>query len=221
MDTKAAIWKTLRAVKSDGLQTTTEVITNKDGSTTTLTYVHWMDAHIKMMELYPDYEWRFSEDEQRREAHYFNDGTAEVRCHMTIQGHTQITSLPIQKFGDTILAPDCSDVNTAKQRCRVKAMAEFGLFADMYSKVEQSSKPVVIREPGETPEPDCPKPTGKESTAIDIYRQWSANKKEAFTKAQAEAEWQKYETKLKNLGLTDSGLADRKSKYFKENAFYA
>ena len=51
---------------------------------TSLTILPWMNAHALMMGKFPEYTWEFTEDPEGREVHYFNDGTAEVRCRMTI-----------------------------------------------------------------------------------------------------------------------------------------
>ena len=41
-------------------------------------------------------------------------------------------SSPVHRSGKAIDSPDAMDINTAKQRCRVKAMGEFGLGYTMW-----------------------------------------------------------------------------------------
>ena len=129
MDTlnRAQIWKTLSTIDVTPLCTETEMIGKE-----TIHYLPWMAAHEIMMDQFPEYTWEFSEDPQGREVHYFDDGSAEVRCRMTIGTHTNITYLPVHRHGVAIPAPSAMDINTAKQRARVKALGEFGLGYQMW-----------------------------------------------------------------------------------------
>lgn len=125
--TKAQIWATLSKINVTPYCTESEVYGDL-----VIKYIPWMRAHEIMMAQYPEYTWDFTEDPQGRECHYFDDGSAEVRCRMTIGDHTNITYLPIHRGGKPISTPSATDINTAKQRCRVKAMAEFGLGYQMW-----------------------------------------------------------------------------------------
>ena len=121
----ASIWQTLTKVSSKNIST------EKFGG---ITYVKWMAAHAKMMDHFPDYSWEFLLDDHNRMVHYYPDKTCEVRCKMTVGGTTHITTLPVYTSGNKPKPnPNAHEINTAKQRCRVKAMAEFGLFQDMWS----------------------------------------------------------------------------------------
>ena len=117
---KFEIWKNLTAID-------VRPFLIQDG---TLTYLPWTKAHQLMMGIYPEYHWQFSEDANNREVHYFNDGTAEVRVAMTVEGHTIYTSQTVRGFGISSPAaqnPTAEQIHTAKQRCRVKCLGEFGL----------------------------------------------------------------------------------------------
>ena len=125
--TKAHIWNTRSSIDVAPLCTETEHL-----SDTGLKYLPWMQAHELMMGVFPEYTWEFSEDQSGREVHYFDDGSAEVRCRMTIGTHTVITYLPVHRSGIAIKHPNAMDINTAKQRARVKALGEFGLGYTMW-----------------------------------------------------------------------------------------
>jgi hypothetical protein len=127
--TRSHIWNTLSKIDISEFCTETEILDQ-----VTLKYLPWMKAHELMMNTFPEYSWEFSEDPEGREVHYFNDGSAEVRCRMTIGNHTNITYLPVHKFGEAISSPSSTDINVAKQRARVKALGEFGLGYTMWLK---------------------------------------------------------------------------------------
>lgn len=126
-ESKKQIWDTL--CKVDVAQYIKFVPAKNVRGPVNLPYLPWHAMHFLMMQSYPEYVWSFSEDHQLREAHYYEGGSAEVRCTMSIGEHTIITSLPvrIEEGFDAEAEPDSTLVNTAKQRARVKAAAEFGL----------------------------------------------------------------------------------------------
>lgn len=126
--TRAQIWAKLSEVPVKDFCTEAEEI--EEGKV--LSYLPWMKAHEIMMDNYPEYRWEFSEDPTGREVHYFDDGTAEVRCRMTVEGHTNITYLPVHRKGKAITNPNSMQINVAKQRARVKALGEFGLGYTMW-----------------------------------------------------------------------------------------
>lgn len=125
--TRSDIWKTLSQIDVTDFCTETEISDDK-----TIRYLPLMKAHEIMMGAFPEYSWEFSEDPQGREVHYFDDGSAEVRCRMTIGNHTNITYLPVHLFGEAVTAPNAMQIHVAKQRARVKALGEFGLGYKMW-----------------------------------------------------------------------------------------
>ena len=117
---KFAIWKQLSAI-----DVRRHLVT--DGN---FSYLPWAKAHQLMMATNPNYSWQFSEDDQKREVHYFQDGTAEVRIAMTVEGHVIYTSQTVRGAGvasPAVKNPNAEQIHIAKQRCRVKALGEFGL----------------------------------------------------------------------------------------------
>lgn len=94
--------------------------------TSKLRFIPWMDAHLKFARLFPDYEYEYLTNEAGQSCFYFEDGTAEVRCKMTVGQLSRTVSLPIHRNGKAIQNPSAFEINTAKQRCRVKAYADFG-----------------------------------------------------------------------------------------------
>jgi hypothetical protein len=99
-----------------------------------ITYVKWMAAHAIMMKHFPQYTWEFLQDEHGKHTHFFPDKTCEVRCRVAIGDISHVTTLPVYGKSNTAQPnPNAHQVNTAKQRCRVKALAEFGLFHHMWS----------------------------------------------------------------------------------------
>ena len=157
MDVSQFIWEKLSSVPKDKVQK--EDRTLKDGTKKQFTYVHWMHAHAAMKSVFADYTWEFEVNETGGHAFYYGE-TAEVRCRMTVLGKTQVTTLPVYKFGTWEAKPNptSDDINTAKQRCRVKAMAEFGLFADLYMPEHNSDEDL---EPKEDQEPEQPEDTNQ------------------------------------------------------------
>ena len=124
---RSYIWNTLSQIDVTDFCTETEISDDK-----TIRYLPLMKAHEIMMGAFPEYSWEFSEDPQGREVHYFDDGSAEVRCRMTIGNHTNITYLPVHLFGEAVTAPNAMQIHVAKQRARVKALGEFGLGYKMW-----------------------------------------------------------------------------------------
>ena len=79
--TRSQIWETLTKLSDK------DVATEKFGG---ITYVKWMAAHATMMSHFPNYTWEFLLDDQGRSAHFFPDGTAEVRCKISIGEHSHV-----------------------------------------------------------------------------------------------------------------------------------
>jgi len=111
-----------------------------------LPYLSIHDAHSIMMDNFPEYTWVFLADPNGREVHYFNNGSAEVQLSMTIGKHTVHTSRPVYGKGHTdSLNPSASDIHNSKQRCRVQAMAAFGLGFDLWENPDRYAE-VLMKE---------------------------------------------------------------------------
>jgi hypothetical protein len=157
-----------------------------------------------MMNTFPEYNWEFTEDPTGRECHYFDDGSAEVRCRMTIGGQTNITYLPVHRSGKAINSPSATDINTAKQRCRVKAMGEFGLGYTMWlsSQIRELEGEIVAENVQSTP-----LETDGAAEANKIKDVWKLCKfDEAKTLSEATKKYDKLKVQLANRGLTDDGV---------------
>jgi len=164
-----------------------------------VTYLPWMEAHSLMMDYNPAYSWEFQQDAEGRELHYLNDGSAEVRITMIVDGLSQTTSLPLYHKDKTsrelkaIENPSAWDLNTAKQRARVRAMAGFGLGYELFKKTAQ--EPVFK---------DEQPPEVVENEDIDhAARLWSKQKVESADNLQAAVRKRaRYLNGLRNLGVS-------------------
>ena len=190
--TRAQIWAALSDIDVTPFCTETEIVGDQ-----VLTYLAWMKAHEIMMSTFPEYHWEFTEDPQGRECHYFDDGSAEVRCRMTIGGQTNITYLPVHRSGKAIDSPSATDINTAKQRCRVKAMGEFGLGYTMWLSSQIKEQSASQAEPEAEPE--------AESDMNKVAAIWAHLKfDECKTLSEAKKLHDKFKRGLTNRGLTDT-----------------
>lgn len=115
---KNSVWKTLSQIN---VNEHTEVKGN-------FTYLSWSWAWATLMEHYPQSTYTIEEDMT------FPDGTMEVRVSLTVEGVTHTMFLPVLDHRNKpIPTPNAFDVNTARMRCLVKAMALFGLGHYIYA----------------------------------------------------------------------------------------
>lgn len=134
--TREEVWNTLSS-----LDCTDHIITDDDG----IQIIQVMSAHALMMSVYPEYTYEFLPDSHGRELHYLEDGSAEVRLLMTVAGNSKTVSLPIHRNTQAIKNPSAWDLNTAKQRLRVRAMGEFGLAHNLWIK-QSANEPEYLDE---------------------------------------------------------------------------
>ena len=192
---RAQIWATLSTVSSKDFST------RKFGN---ITYVDWMSTHAVMMSKFPEYKWEFLLNDDGRPTHYYPDSTAEVRCKITIGEHETLTTLPVYGVKNKpIQNPNADEINTAKQRCRCKALAELGLFQELWSGMEFADDEEV-EAPTPTEITAEQTPTAATKTADDIWKDAEASLMKAKTSVQAKALYGKFEKALKNLGIKDS-----------------
>jgi|TARA_B110000114_G_scaffold18006_2_gene17388 hypothetical protein len=189
---RAQIWAKLSEVEVRDY--CTEAEETEDG--VVLLYLPWMRAHALMMDNFPEYRWEFSEDPTGREVHYFDDGTAEVRCRMTVEGHTNITYLPVHRKGKAITNPNSMQINSAKQRARVKALGEFGLGHSMW--LESVSTP-AYRDDEVKSEQLSDKDQVNELWAVTVPLLKEATTQEAGLKI-----YKRFTRGLENSGLVDT-----------------
>jgi hypothetical protein len=125
-----SVWETLSAINVN------ENIEKKNG----FSYLSWSWAWATLMDHYPDSVFYF--ENQRGENGVLNndgviryqDGTAEVRCVMTVEDISHTMWLPVMDYkNQAIKNPNARDINDAKMRCLVKAMSLFGLGLYIYA----------------------------------------------------------------------------------------
>ena len=118
------IWDTLSSVNVN------DSVERKNG----FTYLSWAWAWGTLMQNFPDSKFSFDHFENGNECFSFPDGSAEVRCVLTVGGYSRKMWLPVMDHrNNAIKNPDARAVNDAKMRCLVKAMALFGLGHYIYA----------------------------------------------------------------------------------------
>lgn len=91
-------------------------------------YLSWAWAVDKLQELDPDCSWEYGE------YNVFPDGSMMVYCTVNAFGKSRTSQLPVLDFKNKpIQNPSAFDVNTAMQRCLVKAIALHGLGLHIYA----------------------------------------------------------------------------------------
>lgn len=91
-------------------------------------YLSWAWAVDYLLQQDPDAKWEYLEPVT------FKDGTVMVYCSVTAFGKTRTMQLPVMNHQNkAIKDPDAFAVNTAMQRCLVKAIALHGLGLYVYA----------------------------------------------------------------------------------------
>tara|TARA_R110000744_G_scaffold68848_3_gene139974 strand:- start:3827 stop:4435 length:609 start_codon:yes stop_codon:yes gene_type:complete len=118
-----------------------------------LSYLSWAWAWSQLCDNYPDSTFEFEKTETGSEFWSMPDGSGEVRCSLTVSGTTRTCWLPVMDYKNKAIPnPNARDVNDAKMRCLVKAIALFGLGLYIYAGEDiPSNKP---RENWDVPLPD-------------------------------------------------------------------
>lgn len=127
------VWKTLSAIDCSKR-------VEKKGK---LSYLSWTWAWQILNEHYPDSTYEYYEPT------FLEDGTAEVSVSLTVEGKTHRMWLPVMNNRNaSIPNPSSFDVNKARMRCLVKAIAFFGLGINIYAgeDLPQAAETAVITE---------------------------------------------------------------------------
>ena len=171
--------------------------------TSKLRFIPWMDAHLKFARLFPDYEYVYLTNEAGQSCFYFQDGTAEVRCKMTVGQLTRTVSLPIHRNGKAIQNPSAFEINTAKQRCRVKAYADFGWGSRLWTDdLDEDEKEVLLEAM------DDSFPFAQPAVAIDERDElWGLLGFPKKTQAENKKLIQQYRNALRTRGMEDDSEA--------------
>ena len=102
------------------------------------TYLSWAWAVDQLLQLDPTATWQYNKPES------FPDGTMMVFCSVTAFGKTMTSMLPVLNHVNKPIAnPSAMDVNTAMQRCLVKAIALHGLGLYIYAGEDIPEEPEV------------------------------------------------------------------------------
>ena len=92
------------------------------------TYLSWTWAWKTLVENTENASYVWNDDK------FFQDGTMEVSCNLTVDGHTLPMWGAVTDYrNQAIQNPDSHSINTARMRCLVKAMAMFGLGHYIYA----------------------------------------------------------------------------------------
>ena len=140
------VWETLSKID----------VSDKVEKKMNLSYLSWAWAWGTMMDNYPDAQYNFYENQETGVPYVtLPDGTAEVRCRVTIGNLAREMWLPVMDFKNNAVAnPSAREVSDTKMRCLVKTLGMWGLGLYIYagqdlpSTDEQKTKPkkAVVKE---------------------------------------------------------------------------
>jgi hypothetical protein len=144
-----------------------------------LSYLSWAWAVDQLLRRDPDATWQYHSPGAMLPYIQFPDGTAMVSCTVTAFGKERNSMLPVMDHRNKAIAnPDAFQVNTAMQRCLVKAIALHGLGLYIYAG-EDLPEGEKVEEPAKASVVDISKMGG--NTKIDLkaaYDALSTEKKE-------------------------------------------
>lgn len=96
-----------------------------------LNYLPWSHAWSVLMEEYPEADYKF------KEPRFFEDGSCEVWCSLSIGTCKRKMWLPVMDFkGQPVKHPDAKLISNTRMRALVKCMAMFGLGVYIYKAEE-------------------------------------------------------------------------------------
>jgi len=99
-----------------------------------LSYLSWAWAWKTLCDNYPDSTFEFEKTPEGSEFWPMPDGSGEVRCSLTVANVSRTCWLPVMDYKNKAIPnPNARDVNDAKMRCLVKAIALFGLGLYIYA----------------------------------------------------------------------------------------
>ena len=99
-----------------------------------LSYLSWAWAWGVLQEHYPQSTYLFYQGEDDVPYVKFPDGTAEVRCRVSIDNLTREMTLSVMdNRNNAIQNPNSRQVNDTKMRCLVKCLAMYGLGHYIYA----------------------------------------------------------------------------------------
>ena len=135
------VWSTLSAID----------VNNHVDQKGKFSYLSWTWGWATLMDNYPESNYTF------REPVFFSDGSCEVWCDVTIEGHTRSMWLPVMDYKNkSMINPSSRDISDTRMRCLIKTLAMFGLGHYIYA--------------GESVPENAPiKPTDEETATFKMY----------------------------------------------------
>ena len=110
-----------------------------------LSYLSWAWAWGVLQEHYPQAQYLFYQGEDDVPYVKYPDGTAEVRCRVSIDNLSrEMTLCVMDNRNNAIQNPNSSQVNNSKMRCLTKCLAMYGLGHYIYA---GEDVPVEDKEP--------------------------------------------------------------------------
>jgi len=99
-----------------------------------LSYLSWAWAWGVLQEHYPQAQYIFYQGDSDVPYVQFPDGTAEVRCRVSIDNLSREMWLPVMDFkNNAVQNPNSMEVNKAKMRCLTKCLGMYGLGHYIYA----------------------------------------------------------------------------------------
>ena len=99
-----------------------------------LSYLSWAWAWGILQEHYPQAQYLFYQGEDDVPYVKYPDGTAEVRCRVSIDNLSREMTLCVMDFkNNAVQNPNSSQVNNSKMRCLTKCLAMYGLGHYIYA----------------------------------------------------------------------------------------
>lgn len=140
-----------------------------------LSYLSWAWAWGVLQEHYPQSTYLFYQGEDDVPYVKFPDGTAEVRCRVSIDNLTREMTLSVMdNRNNAIQNPNSRQVNDTKMRCLVKCLAMYGLGHYIYAgedvpSSDKEEKPITELKNVE----EVKKPVKKEEPKDDKGEEWA------------------------------------------------
>jgi hypothetical protein len=131
-----------------------------------LSYLSWAWAWGVLQEHYPQAQYLFYQGENDVPYVQYPDGTAEVRCRVSIDNLNREMTLSVMDYkNNAVQNPNSRQVNDTKMRCLVKCLAMYGLGHYIYA---GEDVPSADKEPVKKEKPVKEEPTPVETPTEDV-----------------------------------------------------
>ena len=131
-----------------------------------LSYLSWAWAWGVLQEHYPQAQYLFYQGEGDVPYVQYPDGTAEVRCRVSIDNLNREMTLSVMDYkNNAVQNPNSRQVNDTKMRCLVKCLAMYGLGHYIYA---GEDVPSADKEPVKKEKPVKEEPTPVETPTEDV-----------------------------------------------------